>query len=59
MSDPKQSSLNHRKIYVDGRGQRFVKPQELFQDPDIQEGFKKADALAIRLGLKTEKASTR
>ena len=60
MSDPKQSSLTYRKIYVDSRGRRFVKPRELFQDPDIQEGLKKADALAIRLGLKIEeKVSTR
>ena len=58
MTNSKQGSLSHRKIYVDSRGQRFVKPKELFQDPDIQEGFKKADALAVRLGLKTEKVST-
>jgi len=58
MSDQKQNSLNYRKIYVDSRGQRFVKPRELFQDPDIQESLKKADALAIKLGLKTEEVST-
>ncbi len=48
-----------RKIYMDRRGRRYVKPKELFQDPDIERRLESADKLAQALELKRgNRAST-
>ena len=47
-----------RKIYIGERGERYVMPNELFDDPEVKERLKAADQLAQHLGLKGEPKSS-
>ena len=44
--------LFRRRIYVDEKGHRYVKVEELLRDPVIRERLESAERLAERLGLR-------
>ena len=50
-----EGRLCERRIYVGPKGHRYVKPEELYRDPEVIERLKSAKRLAIRLGLKEAK----
>ena len=52
MSENPESKPFRRKIYIDGKGNRYIEPEELLRDPDVRERLESARRLAERLGLR-------
>ena len=39
-------------IHVTAKGRRYVKPDDMFDDPAVRDRLKKANDVATRLGIK-------
>jgi len=55
-SDDQQSG--RRKIYLTENGHRYIKIEELFNDPVVKKRLESADRLAQKLGLKDADGSS-